>query len=1010
MATKWSRKCIGAGIALAAVVTTSVAAQPAEAFKPFTHSQTGYAAYDDAVDDGMVTIAGEEYPVHPRVVSALQQYPSYYNAGVIGPDGFPDLTMGQSVVHPENTGRWLNYLLDKAWAAQAPGAAPDGGAPYSEAEKLQILAFTYGFLTHAAGDSWAHTLVNELSEGIFPGVGEILSDADMAAIAIRHLLVEGYVGAATPGYDNDPNEALLIGGDVSDDSTAGIPFDAPTRFVYDTLVRRGNGSPSDERGPVIGFFLDLRSSLNTFLTTTPDPLAEAIEGWNELKASVDALFRPGLCDGIDNDGDGDVDEGCLFEGDLFGDEDDSGFCSFGAGDSPAGAVIDVAADIIACPIALGVTVAIETTEAAIETSGQVLLAALKPVLDAYVYEWIKDIDDGLAHWSELGLATTKGLFDPQTRRDAQNDICDSYGADILTSQDADEETNPRRVCEAGVGMIDTVLWASDDFINDHLLSMLGAPDVIGDLREILADIADTIDDILGPALNPLRMLSNEINNFAKGLIKDALSERFGIDVEQIESLLQDPTTRVDIDELDLGPLGVINVLGPEVRATLDGYLGLDSHTPFEPLASGEVFTPAEFAAYDNTTTLARLLLLDGAGLDGVLTDLVGRPYTLYANGSASSNIMTTTLPGAPGDPSEWLRLIDGDHGWRQDGAPVFAPGDNHGGDGNMPLYESCVLRDFGFRTLFDDWENDDTPGIGDNDGVLDPAEDFPDLGDSVSFDPNDPLPPVSALEFGNPTVLAGSTRWVTSATPITLQASDDFWFPSEITTSVAVDGTTKGPIADGATFTFGTHADGAATIIHQPSDKCRVSPVLSNTVSVDNTGPAVTITTPVADPPPYDTDDLVPVTYSANDGAGVGVDTATYAVKLDGVLVSDTFVIDTFLLNAGLHTIAVTVADLLGNVGTSTTTFRVRATAASLQANLARAIAEGKVTNPGARNGLTTIIGQALTSHNRGRHDVEANQLGAFINLLRAKAGNGMDATVANRLIGFAQDLIASGG
>ena len=116
--------------------------------------------------------------------------------------------MGQSVVHPENTGQWLAFLLDAAWDAQQPDAAPTGGgAPYSEDEKLQILAFTYGFLTHAAGDSWAHTMVNELSEGIFPGVGEILTDADMAAIALRHLLVEGYVGAATAGYDNDPNEA-----------------------------------------------------------------------------------------------------------------------------------------------------------------------------------------------------------------------------------------------------------------------------------------------------------------------------------------------------------------------------------------------------------------------------------------------------------------------------------------------------------------------------------------------------------------------------------------------------------------------------------------------------------------------------------------------------------------------------------------------------------------------------------------------------------------------------------
>ena len=160
----------------------------------------------------------------------------------------------------------------------------------------------------------------------------------------------------------------------------------------------------------------------------------------------------------------------------------AGHARSGAGDSTAGAVIDVAGDILACPIALGVTVAVETIEAATEAAGQVLLAALKPVLDAYVYEWIQDIDEGLAAWSELGLATTKGLFDPQTRRDAQNDICDSFGADVVTAEPADTRPTRGASCENGVGVIDTVLWASDDFIDDHLLSMLGAPDAIGDLR------------------------------------------------------------------------------------------------------------------------------------------------------------------------------------------------------------------------------------------------------------------------------------------------------------------------------------------------------------------------------------------------------------------------------------------------------------------------------------------------------------------------------------------------
>ena len=54
------------------------------------------------------TIGGQDYQVPGSRRRSAPTFPSYYNAGVIGPDGFPDLTMGQSVVHPEDTGRWLD--------------------------------------------------------------------------------------------------------------------------------------------------------------------------------------------------------------------------------------------------------------------------------------------------------------------------------------------------------------------------------------------------------------------------------------------------------------------------------------------------------------------------------------------------------------------------------------------------------------------------------------------------------------------------------------------------------------------------------------------------------------------------------------------------------------------------------------------------------------------------------------------------------------------------------------
>jgi hypothetical protein len=214
----------------------------------------------------------------------------------------------------------------------------------------------------------------------------------------------------------------------------------------------------------------------------------------------------------------------------------------------------------------------------------------------------------------------------------------------------------------------------------------------------------------------------------------------------------------------------------------------------------------------------------------------------------------------------------------------------------------------------------------------------------------------------------------------------------------------------GESFTLAPHADGAAAIEHEPSDPCRTGIATVDTLVVDDTPPVITITAPVADPPSYDTDDLIPVTYSANDGAGVGVDAATFEVSLDGNPVADDFVIDTYLLDAGLHTITVGAGDRLGNTSTSTVSFRVRATAESLYSNVQRAIADGDVTNTGTAIGLLTSLRQAIRSHELGRHEVEWNQLGAVRNRLANHSPRAIDPDVAARLIGFIDDLIAAGG
>ena len=120
---------------------------------------------------GKIIVGRSAYSDRPApVAAALKAHRASYNAGVVGPDGFPDIAYGQSQIHPNHTGKWLTYLLRKA----RDGADRDEGGTrrpasvvtkYSDTEKGQILAFSYGYLTHAAGDMWGHTFINDFAQG-----------------------------------------------------------------------------------------------------------------------------------------------------------------------------------------------------------------------------------------------------------------------------------------------------------------------------------------------------------------------------------------------------------------------------------------------------------------------------------------------------------------------------------------------------------------------------------------------------------------------------------------------------------------------------------------------------------------------------------------------------------------------------------------------------------------------------------------------------------------------------
>lgn len=757
-----------------ALVVALLPTTPAAAFKPYTHMVTAATAYDDAVDDGRVTILDRQYAVRPELVAALRAWPSYYRAGVIGPDGWPELVYGQEEIHPTQTGKWLEYLLAEAWRAQDSRRSDD--------EKGQILAFAYGYLTHAAGDVWAHTIVNDISEGTFPEVGDILTEADKASIAIRHIIVEGYIGDATPGFDGNGDWDPAVG---SDDSTPEMRLDAPHAWLHDTLIDPNRalpvgtcfdgrdddgdgvaddgcpggpftvGEPEPQRGKLVDFFLDMRARLELRLAQMKSDRAHMDCAGDEERRRCRSEVRTFEVETVRG----------LQTYSQTRRVCQARVCAFNAGD-----LADHAKYVVAIP---------------------------------YLRAWIRDIDQGLEAWGRVGTATSRALFDPAVRRRLQNEECRSQGGERLRI---------RRTCESEIGVTDVVLDQIDGFINDNLLSMLGAPDFVGTARRVVGTVMDFIEEYLGFLVFPITGPTNAIKDRAKQFLLDFIKDSYGIDIDLVKSFLTSPTWWLDVERtsIELPAIGTVDLelFGPEDHEFLDDVLDLpeDHHTTrnvripgIGTVPSSELADDAEYgdsALINNVIMLSKLTLLDGTELnrmaDRVLEtqDVHGKRLvqTWQDTARRPANIMVDGLVVREGSTQvPWLKSIDADHAWRANGLPRFSSvpdpeaHDVHGGNGNFPLWESCVLRPV-FRELFTDWETDPDryPRLRTME-IDDPN--FPSLRDrprrDALTDPDDPI--IRVDFFDEASTSPDGVPQFDGGGEFRLVAADDFWTNDHIT-------------------------------------------------------------------------------------------------------------------------------------------------------------------------------------------------------------------------------------
>lgn len=249
------------------------------AWKPTTHAYLADLAVIDALDDGRISlpVLGSEevrtYPVDPAALAALKKYRSAYRAGVLGPDAYPDIATGQQYTHPP----------------KEDSAVPGGSDTWlahvwkSFGKDARQHAFRLGYVTHAAGDMFGHSFINNFTGGPFT--------LNPSENAIKHVVLEGYFDKRLP--------AATLKGAFFDASIKGLEGQ-----IYNVMINARPGNALDKsllrldgagaKFSVPRVFSTLRAGLekdiNTFNRTVAD-YERRIKAckWNDWSCSAAKL-------------------------------------------------------------------------------------------------------------------------------------------------------------------------------------------------------------------------------------------------------------------------------------------------------------------------------------------------------------------------------------------------------------------------------------------------------------------------------------------------------------------------------------------------------------------------------------------------------------------------------------------------------------------------------------------------------------------------------------------------
>lgn len=515
-------------ITLLTAAATLVSSTPALAWKPKTHVYLAEQALKDALDDGKVTIyatdfAGGtirtangapvivgEYKVDPRVLDALRTFPAQFRAGVLGPDAYPDIATGQQIIHPAgsrgpgetevdlNKGglgptAWLSYLYSRAFS----------GSELHVGRWEDLSRMQFGQLKVLVGVDQG----NKLHIRVFAVDGK-RQDYDESALNAKpaqrdavQALKTRLPGLMPPHVLNNVEiiavlEQLTKALEVNPMQPDGIPDSTPANraFVVGYLTHAA--------GDVYGHTLINYYTGDAFHFTPSKNNAIkhiVLEGYVALK-TPDPTYDAKIDEGVD---------GFIYRNMVNARPGSVLYQQLLSPGENAKFSVPFVFSAMRDELARGYTDEFAAKIEALEKQGktmQEIVNALQNPVAYYKLRWVKDIDDGLRAWPQLSHEVAKSLF-----------------------FSAGNQAN-----------LDRVQTLFNDYANQHLISMLGAPKFVGLAR---AEVQTIIDAVLTALY--VKVVQQVIDDIKRSLYDFILMKAFGMTTAELQMYLTSPDTLFD---------------------------------------------------------------------------------------------------------------------------------------------------------------------------------------------------------------------------------------------------------------------------------------------------------------------------------------------------------------------------------------------------------------------------------------------------------------------------------